>query len=93
MISKQVNYAYPSSTIANQYHMPDGCWTVAVGEGSFSPWPKVISHRVAEEGDRFDLFVIGFLDLIQVARVSVQLEGDGLRPELITLAGVGESVR
>lgn len=42
MKTKQVNYAYPSSIMANKYNMPDGCWTVEVGNGSYTPWPKAI---------------------------------------------------
>jgi len=42
MKSKQVNYAYPSSEIADKYKKPNGCWTVEIGEGGFAPWPKTI---------------------------------------------------
>ena len=43
MKSKQVNYAYQSSDIAQRYEgYHSGCWTVEIGEGSYSPWPVEI---------------------------------------------------
>ena len=51
MKTKQVNYAYPHSVIAHKYKMPNGCWTVEIGKGSFLPWPKhiVSIHKTEKE--------------------------------------------
>ena len=43
MNCKQVNYAYPTSDLACRYGFPhNGCWTIEIGEGSFTPWSKEI---------------------------------------------------
>lgn len=33
-LTKQVGFAYPSSTIAEKYKTPEGCWTVHVSNNN-----------------------------------------------------------
>lgn len=50
MKTKQVNYAYPHSDIAERYNMPNGGWTVETGKGGYMPWPKeIISAHLTEK--------------------------------------------
>lgn len=39
---KQINYAYPSSDMADKYNRGKGCWFVVQGPGGYMPWPETI---------------------------------------------------
>ena len=55
MESKQINYAYPTSDIAQRYGFPNsGCWVIEIGKGSFSPWPKEIVSVWATEREAIE---------------------------------------
>ena len=54
MKTKQVDFAYPTSTIANTYKMPNGCWIVEVGEGKYMHESKAIVSAHSQERHAMD---------------------------------------
>lgn len=65
----------------------------ALSELDVTPWPTLISRRETDDGERFDLFVVGFRRLSDVAKITITLEEAGLAPEIVTLADGGTTVR
>ena len=53
----------------------------------------VLDRRETEDGERFDLFVLGLPRLSDVALTSLTLERAGLRPEIISLTSADSTVR
>lgn len=65
----------------------------AASELDVEPWSTTIHRRETEDGERFDLFVVGLQRMADVALTSLTLEKAGLRPEIVTLASGSTAVR
>lgn len=58
-----------------------------------APWPTLITRRESDDGERFDLFVLGLQTMYDVAKIALTLETAGLVPEIVNLAGEDPAVR
>ncbi len=58
-----------------------------------TPWPTLITRRESDDGERFDLFVLGLQTMYDVAKIALTLETAGLVPEIVNLADEDPAVR
>jgi general secretion pathway protein D len=66
---------------------------ISLSELDVSPWPTVIVGRATEDGDRHDIYVVGFHLLTEVAKMSLHLNSEGFLSEIVSLTGEPSTVR